>query len=109
MTYKLSDQFAVQDKQYKLENDVPLSDYSSFKLLNSAQYSMDNRCALEMEYLDYDSYGNPANIADKAGVKTAYIWGYKGLYPVAKVVNARNTFKSVPQYRDCLLYTSRCV
>lgn len=100
MTYKLSDQFAVQDKQYKLENDVPLSDYSSFKLLNSAQYSMDNRCALEMEYLDYDSYGNPANIADKAGVKTAYIWGYKGLYPVAKVVNARNTFKSVPQYRD---------
>lgn len=100
MTYKLSDQFAVQDKQYKLENDVPLSDYSSFKLLNSAQYSMDNRCALEMEYLDYDSYGNPANIADKAGVKTAYIWGYKGLYLVAKVVNARNTFKSVPQYRD---------
>ena len=100
MTYKLSDQFAVQDKQYKLENDVPLSDYSSFKLLNSAQYSMDNRCALEMEYLDYDSYGNPANIADKAGVKTAYIWGYKGLYPVAKVVNARNSFKSVPQYRD---------
>ena len=100
MTYKLSDQFAVQDKQYKLENDVPLSDYSSFKLLNSAQYSMDNRCALEMEYLDYDSYGNPANIADKAGVKTAYIWGYKGLYPVAKVVTARNTFKSVPQYRD---------
>lgn len=100
MTYKLSDQFAVQDKQYKLENDVPLSDYSSFKLLNSAQYSMDNRCALEMEYLDYDSYGNPANIADKAGVKTAYIWGYKGLYPVAKVVNARKTFKSVPQYRD---------
>ena len=97
MTYKLSDQFAVQDKQYKLENDVPLSDYSSFKLLNSAQYSMDNRCALEMEYLDYDSYGNPANIADKAGVKTAYIWGYKGLYPVAKVVNARNTIKSVPQ------------
>ena len=79
---------------------MPLSDYSSFKLLNSAQYSMDNRCALEMEYLDYDSYGNPANIADKAGVKTAYIWGYKGLYPVAKVVNARNTFKSVPQYRD---------
>ena len=100
MTYKLSDQFAVQDKQYKLENDVPLSDYSSFKLLNSAQYSMDNRCALEMEYLDYDSYGNPTNVVDKTGINTAYIWGYNGQYPVAKVVNARNTFKSVPQYRD---------
>ena len=100
MTYKQSDKFAVQDKQYKLESDVPLSNYSSFKLLNSTQYSMDNRCALEMEYLDYDSYGNPTNVVDKTGINTAYIWGYNGQYPVAKVVNARNTFKSVPQYRD---------
>lgn len=100
MTYKQSDKFAVQDKQYKLESDVPLSNYSSFKLLNSTQYSMDNRCALEMEYLDYDSYGNPTNVVDKTGINTAYIWGYSGQYPVAKVVNARNTFKSVPQYRD---------
>ena len=64
---------------------MPLSNYSSFKLLNSTQYSMDNRCALEMEYLDYDSYGNPTNVVDKTGINTAYIWGYNGQYPVAKV------------------------
>lgn len=100
MTYKLSYQLAVQDKQYKLESNVTLSDYSSFKLLNTTQYSIDPRCALEMEYLDYDSYGNPKNVADKAGVKTTYIWGYNGLYPIAKVVNAQNTFKSIPRYRN---------
>lgn len=100
MTYKLSDDFAVLDKQYKLESDVPLSNYSSFKLLNSTQYSMDNRCALEMEYLDYDSQCNPINVADKAGIKTTYLWGYKDLYPIAKVVNAQNTLKSVFQYEE---------
>lgn len=99
-TYKLSDKFAVQDKQYQLESDVPLSNYSSFKLLNSTQYSMDNRCALEMEYLDYDSQCNPVNVADKAGIKTTYLWGYKDLYPIAKVVNAQNTLKSVFQYGE---------
>ena len=54
----------------------------------------------EAEYLDFDSYGNPTNIVDKANVNTAYLWGYKGQYPIAKVVNARNTFKSVPRYRE---------
>ena len=100
MTYKLSDQLAVQAGQYKLETNIPLSDYSSCKLLNATQYSMDNRCTLETEYLDYDSYGNPKNVVDRTGVNTAYIWGYKGLYPIAKAVNAQNTFKSIPQYRD---------
>lgn len=99
-TYKMSDKYVVLNKQSKLESDAPLDNYSSFKLLNSVQCAMDERCAVEMEYLDFDSYGNPTNVVDKTGTKTAYIWGYNGLYPVAKVVNARNTFKSVPQYRD---------
>lgn len=100
MTYKQFDKFIVPEKEYKLETDVPLEDYSSFKLTSPTQYSIDERCAVEMEYLDYDSYGNLANVVDKSGIHTAYIWGYKGQYPIAKVVNARNTFKSIPKYRD---------
>ena len=99
-TYKLSEKLMVPEKEYKLETDVPLEDYSSFKLATPDEYSMDQRCVVEKEYLDYDSYGNPTNIVDKANVNTAYLWGYKGQYPVAKVVNARNTFKSVPRYRE---------
>lgn len=100
MTYKMSDKYVVQDKQYKLESDAPLSNYASFKLLNSAQSAIDERCSVEMEYLDFDKYANPTNVVDKTGTKIAYIWGYNGLYPIAKAVNARNTFKSIPQYRD---------
>lgn len=100
MTYKMFDKFVVQDKLYKLESDAPLSNYSSFKLLNSAQCAIDERCMVEMEYLDFDKYTNPTSVVDKTGTKTAYVWGYNGLYPIAKVVNARNTFKSIPRYRE---------
>ena len=37
---------------------------------------------------DRDSIGNPTEIIDRHGVHTAFLWGYKGLYPVAQ---ARNT------------------
>lgn len=100
MTYKMSDKYVVKDKQYKLESATPLSNYSSFRLPTPTQSAMDERCSLEMEYLDFDKYANPTNVVDKTGTKTAYIWGYNGLYPIAKVVNARNTFKSIPQYRE---------
>lgn len=100
MTYKMVDRLIVPAKEYKLETAVPLADYSPFKLTSSGTCSIDGRCVTEAEYLDFDSYGNPTNIVDKANVNTAYLWGYKGQYPIAKVVNARNTFKSVPRYRE---------
>lgn len=101
-TYKLSDKFIVPEKEYKLETDVPLEDYSPFKLVDFDEYSIDERCVAEAEYLDFDSYCNPTNVVDRTNVNTAYLWGYKGLYPIAKVVNARNSFKSIPQYRDVM-------
>ena len=33
----------------------------------------------------YDNHGNPTEIIDEHGVHTAILWGYKGMYPVAKV------------------------
>lgn len=34
-----------------------------------------------------DSAGNPTEFVDRNGVHTAILWGYKGLYPVAKARN----------------------
>lgn len=102
-TYKLSEKLMVPEKEYKLETDVPLEDYSSFKLTSSTQQSIDPRCVVEKEYLDYDSNANPTNITDKTNVNTAYLWGYNGKYPIAKVANARNTFKSTLQYKDVIM------
>ncbi len=102
-TYKLSEKLMVPEKEYKLETDVPLEDYSSFKLTSSTQQSIDPRCVVEKEYLDYDSNANPTNVVDKTNVNTAYLWGYNGKYPIAKVANARNTFKSTLQYKDVIM------
>lgn len=32
----------------------------------------------------YDTQGNPTEVIDKHGVSTAYLWGYGGMYPVAR-------------------------
>ncbi len=46
------------------------------------------RYRVEMTVDQHDDYGHPLQITDKAGKKTCYVWGYKGLYPVAKIENA---------------------
>lgn len=40
-------------------------------------------------YEDYDSKGNPTQLVDEYGVRTSYVWGYDGLYPVVKAVNVK--------------------
>ena len=35
----------------------------------------------------YDSEGRPLQITDKANKKTCIVWGYGGLYPIAKIEN----------------------
>lgn len=42
---------------------------------------------VEMTVGHHDDYGHPLQITDKSGKKTCYVWGYNGLYPVAKIEN----------------------
>lgn len=47
-------------------------------------------------YESYDEQGNPVQIRDAEGYRTCFIWGYGGLYPVAKVYNVSyETLKTV--------------
>ncbi|MEI3540609.1 MAG: RHS repeat domain-containing protein [Alistipes onderdonkii] len=39
-------------------------------------------------YDTYDATGNPLQIRDAEGTLYGYVWGYGGLYPVAKIMNA---------------------
>lgn len=41
-----------------------------------------------IEYLSYDSYGNPTELKKTDGSVTSYFWGYNGEYPIARIVNA---------------------
>lgn len=36
----------------------------------------------------YDDMGRLVQTTDRAGLKVSYVWGYRGLYPVAQVVGA---------------------
>ena len=39
-----------------------------------------------VSYEKYDNNGNPLQVVDDAGIRTSYVWGYDGLYPVVKAV-----------------------
>src|SRR5690606_16366328 len=85
-TYKPHGSIYVPDKIYRFETASPLSTYSEFD-----GETMDTHYSPvpEIEFVDYDSYGNVTEIKDKAEIYSSYIWGYNGQYPVAKVKNAR--------------------
>ena len=42
----------------------------------------------EKTYTKYDKLGNLLEMKDNNGTPTAYLWGYNGLYPVAKVTGS---------------------
>ncbi len=40
-----------------------------------------------IEYLKYDSYGNPLEVSKTDGTHIVYIWGYDNQFPIAKIEN----------------------
>ncbi|EKU91695.1 hypothetical protein [Bacteroides oleiciplenus] len=48
----------------------------------------DNTPTVQMTFHRYDSYGNPVYVTMDNMMNTVYLWGYKGMYPVAKIENA---------------------
>lgn len=46
------------------------------------------------EYNNYDLYGNLISENKTKDYPTSYQWGYRKAYPVAKVINARNTYRN---------------
>ena len=48
----------------------------------------DNIPELRLQYDKYDDYGNPIYIIKDDLTKIVYLWGYKGMYPVAEINNA---------------------
>ncbi len=56
----------------------------------TGQNTLENRII----YHGYDSYSNPTEVSQPDGMRTSYIWGYNGQYPVAKIEN--RTYSSIP-------------
>lgn len=52
-------------------------------------FSIDSRYQPELNFTQYDSYGNPTEFSRNSGPSNSMIWGYNGQYPVAEVSNAK--------------------
>lgn len=61
----------------------------SFPIIIS-QESGKNKDLLEVrsEYLKHDKYGNPIHVRIDNSTDIIYLWGYKGQYPIARIMNA---------------------
>lgn len=66
-----------------------ISPLSSYKSVNGSPFES------FVEYINFDSKGNIAEYIDRDGIPISYEFGYNQIYPVANVINAENTYKSV--------------
>lgn len=100
ITYKTTGAGLIDNLQ-KLETSSPILQ-TNFKFSNRligelpsssapAQFSPDSHYKPVLTYTQYDSRGNPLETIAQSGIKTAYLWGYNGEYPVAQVIGTDYT------------------
>ncbi|NJM78864.1 MAG: hypothetical protein HC854_03150 [Flavobacterium sp.] len=84
-----NDSKVLPHKQYvaKFPNDFP-------NIANVGQLEC------KATYDKYDDKGNLLQITEQNGISTVFIWGYKKMYPIAKIENA--TYAQVQQYETNL-------
>lgn len=89
LNYVLEDEFYVNNvSQFKTINVYEVLNQrilqTKIKTMNRRQANEEDRILLTK----YDDYSNLVEMQKANGVKEAIIWGYKGQYPVAKIVNS---------------------
>ena len=54
----------------------------------------------QIDFHDYDDYGNLIEVSKEEGTQVVYIWGYDGTLPIAKIENAKITDIPTSIYND---------
>lgn len=97
-TYKNNNK-GLLDITYQLESNGPIN-LTAFKFSSRnaagiippagspAPYLPDSRYQPQLQYVNYDNYGNLLEIKPTHGPSTAYLWGYNGQHLIAQVNNA---------------------
>lgn len=93
--YRKDEKLIVPHATFKLGLTEP-ADSASFFHYDALMH--DSRYKTDYEVTDVDASGNPLNIITSDGQTTSYKWGYNSRYPVAKIQNARNTFREYMVY-----------
>ena len=63
------------------------TDKAQYETSELVTTTADSDYETEIEVLERDGLGNPVLVEERGGKKTAYIWGYGGLYPIARIEN----------------------
>ena len=87
ITYKTSDSIIVPSKVFSLNPSTTLASFTEY---DGSTMDSNYSDTPEMEYLDYDSYGNILKTKGIDGIYTYYLWGYNNYYPVAKIVSSQD-------------------
>lgn len=84
----------LHNATYGLNTNVPLTDFAALTSGDgNTAYNINTPMSQEMTYTYYPD-GNIREVkSNKTGVTTAYLWSYKGQYPVAEIKNA--TFSEI--------------
>jgi hypothetical protein len=86
--YKLlASQSVAMDKQYKLEVQVPVTDFQPFAISGNST-SQDSRYRQMISFDNYDNTGNVLQYTSTDQLPSSVIWDYKNLYPIAQVKKA---------------------
>lgn len=74
----------------KVKNDYSIASGTNLLLpqLVKSISSADNKEEVRLRYHNYDKAGNLLSVSPESGMKTNYVWSYKGQYPIAMVKNA---------------------
>lgn len=88
MTYKKDT--GLPDTAYSLvlDNPLPLSSFVRGFINNLGYFKKDEHYRANLNFSLYNNYGNVVEQQYTNGAKEVFLYGYKGLYPVAKIINA---------------------
>ncbi|WP_165503557.1 hypothetical protein [Pedobacter hiemivivus] len=88
MTFK--EDRGLADTAYSLSiiTPVPLSSFSKSYINSNGVFVKDLRYKADLNFSIYNAYGNVIEQQYTDNMKELYLYGYKGLYPVAKIINA---------------------
>lgn len=71
-----------------LDKPVPLSQFTKSNINGAGNFGMDTRYRRMGVYETYDQFGNVVNTNKENDISYAYLYGYRGLYPVCQVSKA---------------------
>ncbi|MBS0028875.1 hypothetical protein ACTJJ0_13085 [Chitinophaga sp. 22321] len=76
-----------KNKVFNLQSDVPITNFTASRNLSGA-VTKDGRYTERISFSSYDASGNLTEQQKTNDVKESYLWGYGGLYPVARIIGA---------------------